>query len=242
MSLLSPHDPLTAAPQLEIQAGVDVLLSLERATVGSRAAAYIADLIVLILVWLIVVLVVGLAVPFTEVGSTLLIGAIVGWFVTQWLYFGVQEAVMSGQTFGKRLIGIRVVDATGQPPGIGAALLRNILRTIDSLPYSYGVGTILVGSTEDGRRFGDILAGTHVVHDVPEAYMVPRFTAPADSSESERLLLEQWLVRATVLDPDARTRLAKRIAFWLDARWPGFLPSTGTADKRISQALQPHRQ
>jgi len=232
----SPLSPATP-PKLKVEAGVDVSVEFERASVGSRGAAYIADLIVLVLVWLIIVLAVGLTIPLAEMGTTVLVVGVLGWFVTQWLYFGVQEVAMNGQTLGKKLVGIRVVDATGQPPGVGAALLRNVLRTIDNLPYTYGVGTLLVGSTEQSRRVGDILAGTHVVHDVNDEVEVPRFRVPPGATEAERLLLEQWVLRRDVLAADANERVAGRLVAWLDKRWPGFVPPAPFPSARLIAAL-----
>lgn len=232
-----PSSPVSP-PQLQVQAGVDVSVALERASVASRGAAYIADLLVLILVWLIIILLVGLTVPIAEMGTPVFVGAVLGWFVTQWLYFGIQEAAMGGQTLGKKLVGIRVVNTSGQTPGLGAAMLRNVLRTIDNFPYSYGVGALLVGSTEQGRRVGDILAGTHVVHEVDSDVEVPRFTAPAGASEAERLILEQWLTRCDSLDEDARTRVASRLVSWLETRWPDFLSTQGAPEVRLAAALK----
>ena len=232
------HPPsVVEPPKLLVQAGVDVSVALERASVGSRGAAYIADLLVLILVWLIIIMAVVLAVPIAEMGTSVFVGAAVGWFVSQWLYFGIQEAAMGGQTLGKKLVGIRVVNAAGQSPGFGAALLRNVLRPIDNFPHSYGVATLLVGGTQKGRRVGDLLAGTHVVHEVDDDVEVPRFTPPPGASEPERLLLEQWITRRDTLDEAARVRVATRLVGWLEARWPTFLPTDGAPEARLAAAL-----
>ena len=237
MSLSSSSAPPVALPTLEVQAGVDVTVALTRASVGSRGAAYIADLLVLILVWLILILVVGLTIPFAELGATVLVGAVAGWFVTQWLYFGVQEAALGGQTVGKRLVGIRVVDSSGNPPGFGACLLRNVLRPVDALPTSYGIGTLLVAATSQGRRVGDLLAGTHVVHETTDEAELPELALPDGATEEERLLLEQWALRREVLHEDARERVAGRLSSWLDSRWPGFLQPGDTSESRIARAL-----
>jgi uncharacterized RDD family membrane protein YckC len=54
-------------------------------------------------------------------------------------YFSLLEGGSSGQTIGKRLAGIRVVDAaTGGPLGIGRALLRHIVRIISGLAFFLG--------------------------------------------------------------------------------------------------------
>ncbi len=69
----------------------------------------------------------------------------------------------SGQTLGKQLVGIKVVDeVTERPPPIEQALLRNILRIIDELLF-YLVGFILIETQPNKKRLGDIVAKTIVV-------------------------------------------------------------------------------
>ena len=93
-------------------------------------------------------------------------------------YFSVLEA-RDGQTIGKRLLGVRVVDAAGRPPVLASALRRNAwtgLGVVSVVPVVGGlVGSaitllaaiaILVGITRDqhGRGWHDTFAGgTRVV-------------------------------------------------------------------------------
>jgi uncharacterized RDD family membrane protein YckC len=76
-------------------------------------------------------------------------------------YYVVCEA-MTGATLGKRMVGIRVVGEDGQHPTLGAALVRNLLRVIDSL-FFYLVGAIFALSSPLGQRLGDRAAHTVVV-------------------------------------------------------------------------------
>ncbi len=78
-------------------------------------------------------------------------------------YFYVCEA-LTGQTLGKRHMGLRVQSAAGGPAGLNAVSARNVLRLIDQLPVLYLVG-LLVAIVTGGRRrrIGDWLGGTVVV-------------------------------------------------------------------------------
>lgn len=68
-----------------------------------------------------------------------------------------------GQTLGKMLTGVRVVDeATGEGPSPGAALLRTVLRVVDGIA-GYLVGFISVLVTSKRQRLGDLAAHTLVV-------------------------------------------------------------------------------
>jgi uncharacterized RDD family membrane protein YckC len=72
---------------------------------------------------------------------------------------------LTGQTLGKRLLGIRVVSATGDRASWGQVSARTLLRVIDALPIFYIVGLITVMATGRGKRqrVGDLAAGTLVV-------------------------------------------------------------------------------
>lgn len=69
----------------------------------------------------------------------------------------------NGGTLGKRILRMRIVDAQGHKPGLGKALVRNLLRIVDALPIAYLVGIIAVASSPTKQRVGDRAAGTFVV-------------------------------------------------------------------------------
>jgi len=77
-------------------------------------------------------------------------------------YYFVAEAI-TGQTLGKRLLGLRVMRASGERPGAGAIFLRTLLRLVDALPLLYALGLIVALSTGRRQRIGDLVAGTVVV-------------------------------------------------------------------------------
>lgn len=85
-------------------------------------------------------------------------------FVLFWFYPVLFEALDGGRSPGKRALGLRVVAMDGAPIGWVAAFTRNLLRAVDMLPFGYAAG--LVASLADpwGRRLGDQVAGTLVVH------------------------------------------------------------------------------
>lgn len=77
-------------------------------------------------------------------------------------YYSFFEGVFGG-TIGKLLLGMRVVNAEGRNCGLGRALVRNLLRIIDALPFAYIVGAALVDSSDKRQRLGDRVAKTYVV-------------------------------------------------------------------------------
>jgi uncharacterized RDD family membrane protein YckC len=77
-------------------------------------------------------------------------------------YFILME-VRFGQTVGKMLTGIRVIDeATGATPGFGPASIRTVLRLVDGLA-GYLVAYVVVLTSGRRRRLGDMAAHTLVV-------------------------------------------------------------------------------
>jgi uncharacterized RDD family membrane protein YckC len=77
-------------------------------------------------------------------------------------YLIVMEAYV-GWTVGKRLLGMKVVDGSGNRIGLGKSIIRNLLRMVDGLPAFNILGVILITSSEKGQRFGDRVAKTYVV-------------------------------------------------------------------------------
>ena len=143
------------------------------AGLGTRFGAALLDLIVLLLVTIVV------AIPFgLMAGAIWLAGGSSAWaFVSAWLagpftlllfavwilYYTYFEGT-SGQTPGKRAMGIRVVElATGRPPTFGRALLRSVLRIVDWLPGLYLLGFVVALLTPNKQRIGDVVAETIVI-------------------------------------------------------------------------------
>jgi uncharacterized RDD family membrane protein YckC len=85
------------------------------------------------------------------------------WLALLWVtYYAVLEGLF-GATLGKGLASLRVTDLEGRRIGWQAAILRNIARLIDALPFLYLLGGILTLSSRQHQRLGDRFAGTLVV-------------------------------------------------------------------------------
>jgi uncharacterized RDD family membrane protein YckC len=68
-----------------------------------------------------------------------------------------------GQTVGKRVFRLRVVDAEGLRLQFHQVVTRNLLRFVDMLPFFYFVGGITVLLSRSCQRLGDIAANTIVI-------------------------------------------------------------------------------
>lgn len=85
-------------------------------------------------------------------------------FFGPWVLYFTYFDGTSGQTIGKKAVGIKVVDEeTFAIIGMGRAFARNLLRIIDILPFFYIVGIISVLASGKKQRLGDMAARTVVV-------------------------------------------------------------------------------
>ncbi|MFC1685875.1 RDD family protein [Nanoarchaeota archaeon] len=81
---------------------------------------------------------------------------------TTLLYFFILEANL-GQTFGKMLFRIKVLNEGGIEIGWRESIIRNLVRFIDVLPFFYLVGFISILVSRKKQRLGDLAAKTVVV-------------------------------------------------------------------------------
>src|SRR5262249_29525508 len=86
------------------------------------------------------------------------------------LYFVAMEISTGGRSIGKRVLRLRVVRDGGFPLGVRESLIRNLLRVADALPANYMVGLVAMLVSDQGKRLGDLAAGTVVIRlDAPAA-------------------------------------------------------------------------
>jgi uncharacterized RDD family membrane protein YckC len=214
---------VTAPEHLSIDTPEQIALEFPLAGVGSRFLAIAFDTLLQAIVGAslgIAAGVVGLAVTAVNrsAGPWVLAGALLGFFVVYTGYFAAFEALWRGQTPGKRLVGLRVMDVSGSPVTVYAAILRNVIRIVDQLPGIYAVGIVSVLVTSRHQRLGDLAAGTVVVHERTETLVVPSTAAPVGApmgahqlTADDLFLMESFLRRRGDLDPMLRLDTARRI-------------------------------
>lgn len=168
-----------------IETPENVKLTFQLAGPALRMSAYVIDLIIRIaVVWGISFVVMML---FPIFGFTGLIGLPIGivlvvMFLVEWGYGCFFEGFWNGRTPGKAAFRLRVIKQGGYPAGFYDAAIRNLLRAADILPIGYGIGLIVMASTERLQRIGDLVAGTVVIvedrkrlqHKLPDLQYVAR--------------------------------------------------------------------
>jgi uncharacterized membrane protein SpoIIM required for sporulation/uncharacterized RDD family membrane protein YckC len=213
---------------IEIETPEQVTVTVTIAGIGSRAAAAVIDALIILLVlfasWL---LLIAPGVGLLGEGAWVLAIGVIATFALFWGYYVLFEGLRDGQTPGKRLLGLRVVQDGGYSVSLAASAVRNIVRLLDMQPFPTGLlGLTVALVSRSGKRLGDMAAGTIVVREHVHhaaAPVVEREDAgaePAVLTESEYELLERYMSRRDALDPTHRYAIAEQMAHRLEDRLP----------------------
>jgi uncharacterized RDD family membrane protein YckC len=207
---------------LRVRTPEGVSFVLRIASPVTRLIAVTIDWAVVLAAWSLVEVLVRLIATMSEDIAGLV--AIMAFFVLSQGYRIAAEWRWRGQTFGKRLMRLRVVDMDGRRLTFEQIAMRNLLRFVDALPLAYMVGGTAAFLSRRGQRLGDLAAGTLVIWEPAEP--MPDFeflrsekynTLRGHSSVVARLrqcvapetarTAWQALARRDELEPDARIRL-----------------------------------
>lgn len=167
--------------------GVDLKLKL--ADAGQRMSAFLIDLAIMLVTLILVTILLGVIGIWG--GEWGFIAAVIVWllgfFLLRNCYFIIMEMGPRAATFGKRLVGLRVVARNGERLTADAVIARNLMREIEVyLPLSFlganaaqgladtaatifGLGWTCIFLffplfNRDRLRVGDLLAGTWVIN------------------------------------------------------------------------------
>lgn len=134
------------------------VLELRIAGPVTRARAWLFDFLLRLVGWFALAMLAGVS------GSLGWGVFLVGTFLLEWFYPILFEVYMGGQTPGKKACELMVVHDDGRPVGWHGAFIRNTVRFVDFLPVLYGTGYVASLLNADGKRLGDLAAGTVVIH------------------------------------------------------------------------------
>ncbi|MCP4900702.1 MAG: RDD family protein [bacterium] len=207
-----------ARPDAEVLGIDNVPLELPIAGLGNRVLAAFLDY------FLLTIVVALLSVALFAVAAVLELGvwALVAWlvlsFLLTWGLFAGVEISMDGQTPGKRVLELRVVSEYGSAATMSSLVVRNLLRIVDMW-----VGIVFMAADPKARRLGDRLAGTVVVHERKPSTRLILGRTPASWGTREVAVVEGYVDRADLLEPDRARLLANRILLWVARDEPTML-------------------
>jgi uncharacterized RDD family membrane protein YckC len=149
---------------IEIQTAQNVNIEYPVASVGDRVVAAIIDQLIMVGYIIAIIFIYIWLLDLTD-GSALYfpVAYFVILFLPVFFYHLLCEIYLNGQSFGKKIMKMRVVKLDGTQAGIGSYFLRWILAPID-LYFTYGsVGLVTMLINGKGQRLGDLAANTTVV-------------------------------------------------------------------------------
>lgn len=161
---------------------------------------------------------------------------VIGSFLIAMGYSMVLEWYWKGETVGKRLFKLRVVDRQGLRLRFSQIFVRNLLRVVDCLPLLYLVGGIVSFFSPLSQRLGDMVANTVVVVHAPSRtrpdltvlgdqqynslrhhpHVVARLRQRISPQEAEIGL--QALLRRDAIEDQARLALFAQLAAYYQAK------------------------
>ncbi len=214
MSEVSRHMSLVVQEQIseviatgerEVVTPEGVALRFRIAPVSARAIAFIID-IFMVVMFSLAFGIVGLTLSFifdgSDTGAVFSAVTLVSMFLLRTFYFILLEILWRGQTFGKKAMRLRVVDAHGGDLTVGALIVRNLTREVELflplvaliVPSTFipGASTLVAifalcwtllfvlmpWLNRDRMRVGDLAASTMVISE-PKAQLLEEASALA---------------------------------------------------------------
>jgi len=143
---------------IKIETNQNVLIEYEAANVGERIASQLIDYVI------ISSYIIFFSLIFSRMSnnSDSNIGLFI--FLLPVLFYSLLcETFLEGQSFGKKILQIKVLKIDGSSAGFGNYLVRWMFRLID-VHFFYGIVAIITISVNaKGQRLGDIVAKTSVI-------------------------------------------------------------------------------
>ncbi|MCW8891295.1 MAG: RDD family protein [Sedimenticola sp.] len=196
---------LDTARRYEIPEGIELDFRVAGPVV--RACAWAIDLLIRAGLYLVI------AIPLSFMGGMGMGVTLIFFFVIEWFYPVLFE-LRQGATPGKKAMGLEVIHDDGTPIGWSASLIRNLLRTVDFLPFLYATGLIAILLNQDFKRLGDLAAGSLVIYRDkatlrPGLPDVKPLQPPANMTSDEGRTLLAFAERSPRLSSERRIELAE---------------------------------
>jgi uncharacterized RDD family membrane protein YckC len=153
--------------QLTINTTQNVNINFTAATLGQRILAILVDFLIMLaymitISWLFFD-VFGLNTVMKDLDRWSVAAIFIILYMPVIVYTIVQESIFEGQTFGKRLLKIKVVKIDGYQASFGDYFIRWLFRIIEIFSNGGLIGLTAIIATEKSQRLGDLSAGTAVI-------------------------------------------------------------------------------
>ncbi|MCL1997833.1 MAG: RDD family protein [Turicibacter sp.] len=201
---------------------------------GSRLAAFVIDFTIQLIICLLLAIIILFGIysytfaTLDAVEGFALSFLIVSVFFVYFCYFIIFEMILTGQTPGKKIFGLRVISDNGQPVSLSQSLVRNLFKAVLDIIY---IGIIVIMFSEKHKRLGDMVAGTIVVAEhyepIPLRDRSGNFSNVSSLEQFKHLQLTQeevdllhiYEARKIYLPDYAKSELVAEWASYLAKKW-----------------------
>lgn len=152
--------------QLTITTTQNVNINFTASNTGERVLAYLIDMAIFLAYYFFINLLFSLTGiedllatkdPWTQRAIYSIVYLPIG------VYSLVCETFIEGQSFGKKVMKLKVIKMDGYQAGFGDYLIRWIFRVVETAGFLGIIGLVVMMINKDSRRLGDLAAGTAVI-------------------------------------------------------------------------------
>ncbi|MGA9213233.1 RDD family protein [Kaistella sp.] len=152
---------------IAINTSQNVNINFNTASIGERILAFFIDILIiaayLFVLFLVFIRILKLSSILDGMDNWSQTAIVIILTFPIYIYTLVCESFMEGQTFGKKLVKIKVVKIDGFQAGFGDYLMRWFFRLVDIWSNSGVVGLVSTIVSKNNQRLGDIASGTAVI-------------------------------------------------------------------------------
>ena len=232
--------------------GEGVLLESRPTSSAVRLVAALIDLAVLAAGLFLIFIVIGLVAPYADEQSSRILFVVLLATITVVVPTTV-DTLTRGRSLGKLAMGIRIVRDDGGPIVFRQSFVRALVGVFE-LWFTLGTVALICSTVHpQGKRVGDILAGTYAVRVRGAArtrmplvmpYQLAGWASNADIArlpDGLALSTRQFLGRTATLHPSSRIQLGSRLSAELE-KYVNPLPPAGTHPEAFLAAVLTERR
>lgn len=151
---------------IKITTSQNIDIDYEVAGVGERLLARLIDFGLFVLIYILALI--AYVTVGEKISQVVSITVILIVYASLFVFYDlICETLMNGQSFGKRIMKIKVINIDGGRPSFGQYILRWLFRIVDFTLSMQVCGLLCAAISEKQQRLGDMVAGTTLIKTKP---------------------------------------------------------------------------